>query len=366
MQRLFTAVFGSANVDDKDLWISSYERHNKRVKDTIPARQLLVLDTHLEKDTAWAKLCAFLTPSGWTCDNLPAAFPADLNENKLHKDVSLYSSNHWTPIHFTPHTDFAYASLLVDPSGKHRREHFRSFLVAVETLRQSGTVMDVVALVYGTIEDNEAKILASENIKVASVDTVGQPLEHRFEPYGIEVENEVRAKISVLRLVDYKMVLFFDIDTMFNEDADSLMINHELSHDIVAHHRTATPLGAGFMLIRPSMQAYIDIDDIASTGTFSPQMGWLQYGWIQDWIPGSEMNNKDWHFSDASTDEGLLYYYYYCLNTGRGFFAPADQWEAIYVRLTGPSRRCIAFVCHFSRVQALRTLRSQSSTAACR
>ena len=70
-------------------------------------------------------------------------------------------------------------------------------------------------------------------------------------------------------------------------------------------------MNGGFFVIQPSLQAFADLSDVASTMNFEPTYGWMEHGHIRDW--------KDWSFYGASADQGLFYFYYFCyLKEGSG------------------------------------------------
>ena len=61
---LLKPVYGSAEPDEQ-LWKAAFTRHNKAVRDAIPADQLLIMD--VGKGHGYKELCAFLGRAGGVC-----------------------------------------------------------------------------------------------------------------------------------------------------------------------------------------------------------------------------------------------------------------------------------------------------------
>ena len=155
-------VYGDAN-DNKDVWIAHYRAHNERVKDTIPADQLLVMD--ISKGDGWAQLCPFLNHTEGPCADLSSEFPRD--NTKESREARMGQRGVTRPNYDAPKgSNFAYVSMLAYPSQPDRRDYLMSFLVAAESIRQTGSSHDVVVMVYGDISDEDLELLASEHIKV--------------------------------------------------------------------------------------------------------------------------------------------------------------------------------------------------------
>ena len=354
VKRLYETVFGSANVNKRQTWIDAYIKHNDDVRSTVPAHQLLELD--VQSSDAMIKLCEFLHVHTGPCDSQHivnhggALTLLHTSEEAEEADTT----NKWQPIHFETHTQFAYVSLLANPSAADQREYFLSFLIAVESIRQSGSTHDVVALIYGEIGDREKRILEHENIKQAHVGTVGSAL-----PSSIYIPMTMgnlssatldvyRAKITMLKLLDYDMVLFLDADSILLQNIDAHFIDIvERKIEFFAFDGSRSPLNAGFMFAKPSWQAYIDIDDISSTYGFNAVSGWLDCGPIPDWrehINPLDDDDPDRHtrnwlkFHKAHAEQGLLYYYYMCYHKGIGEILHFNKWTDKFTHFMGKNK----------------------------
>ena len=154
-------VYGDAN-DNKDVWIQHYRAHNERVQQIIPAKQLLVMD--ISKGDGWEVLCGFLDHADGPCTDLTTPFPRD-NTHEA-REMRLAKAALAKPQYTADRNSrFAYVSMLAYPSEPDRRDYFMSFLVAVESIRQTGSTYDIVALLYGPISDDDMALLEAESIK---------------------------------------------------------------------------------------------------------------------------------------------------------------------------------------------------------
>ena len=67
-------------------------------------------------------------------------------------------------------------------------------------------------------------------------------------------------------------------------------------------------MNGDFFLAAPDQQTVIDFNDLTSRlyMHYDPQDGWFRHGPIRDW--------PSWRFDRAGLDQGLLYWYFFCLN----------------------------------------------------
>lgn len=157
-------VYGDAS-DNKAVWIAHYNAHNKRVKTMIPEQQLLVMD--VSRGDGWSKLCPFLNRRDGACSDVTAEFPRD---NTKESRAARMSQRGVTRPNYDAEkgSKYAYVSMLAYPSEADRRDYLMSFLVAAESIRQTGSTHDIVVMVYGSISDEDVELLALESIKVCA------------------------------------------------------------------------------------------------------------------------------------------------------------------------------------------------------
>ena len=358
VRRLLVHVFGSADVRDKSVWTQAHQNHISRVSAAIPAAQLLVLDL-TAANASWRVLCDFLAASqgpcaanasGMSLPVLQSPLLPDAAEDDFRlfaSDVHGASASKFRPITLANASTFAYAASLINISTAAQHGYFKSFLIAVRTLRSHQAKHDVVALVSGEVGAHERDVLDREHIRLVNVEPLGQPFPPgtafpRSVSNGREANVQVvwRSKLNIARLTSYKAVLFFDCDVVFVTNPDPLFEDNSMQFDLLAFDGVFTPLNAGFvMLANPSWQMYLDIDDIASTLAFEPQTGWLSHGPIAPWGLRRGAGHTDWVFVGASTDQGLLYYYFMCFRPDlRTSILPMGSHKDWFAHLSGVSK----------------------------
>jgi len=305
LQKITEMAYGTVE-DDKETWVQHFNAHNAHVQEVIPAGQLLVMD--ITKGQGWKELCQFLGRQDGQCAHPEAAFPAEnTKEDRQKMYLEKGATNQVAPI--KADSKYAYASLLAHPSLPERHDYLVSFLVAAESIRRTGSQHDIVALVYGKINAQDQDLLEQHDIVVVPVGSFGAALPHNPEAFDGFTAAIYRAKIRVLQLVQYDMVLFFDSDVVFHKNCDDLF---NTDFDFVGRAGSNSPFNAGFFLIRPSWQALMDINDISIGLNFDTKKGWNEYGPIPDWREEAKGSLTDWSFYGGSVEQGLLYYYYFC------------------------------------------------------
>ena len=347
LQHLFRTVFGTSDFRDMATWTNAFIQHNKDVQATIPASQLLVID--VDDDDSMLQLCSFLRRVDGICQPDQTVLLQTLVT--VHSEMPPVRPALYRPLHVssTP-SRFAYVCLLAHPGYKDQHGYFASFLVAVASIRKTGSTHDVIALIYGDTSPRQKDILIRENIQIVFVQGVGSAL-----PASIDIPSSVgahrpestfaiyRAKLNTLRLLDYEMVLLFDSDLVVHSNCDHLFEAYSGRYDLVAKSEKFSPLNAGFVFMKPSWQAYIDIDDISNTGAFNTSRGWLDYGPIPSWHARSE-RTVDWsRFFGAHVEQGLLYYYYFCFgraNAVRSLLYPihGSDFDGVFTHFIGRAK----------------------------
>ena len=106
--------------------------------------------------------------------------------------------------------------------------------------------------------------------------------------------------------------MFIDCDILFTKNVDHLFEN---GYNMYARPGARSPLNSGLFVATPSIQAFVDMCDIVSSGAYEPTKGWFGYGPIPDWFPHNKQIHDiktDWTFYCASSDQGMLYCYFFC------------------------------------------------------
>ena len=337
IQRLHEFVYGSRNIEEN--WMDSYQLHNEEVMAYFQQYatmddQLLVVDVASEDDP-WSTLCSFLGRNDGPCDfshfteERRAEFPRT-NTADDHKDLdttcpgealskalaqpSFSQSTTMTTAHIDPpiltsrppkKDQFAYVTLLCDPALPDQTQYIRMLLVLLENIRTYDADSDVVVMVHGTILQEQWDLLTAAGLKLVRIDTVGSvtTLKYPNQP-GDRTATCYRSKFRSLQLIHYDKILFLDSDILLRKDVKPMF---NLPGFVIADGSEA-PMNAGFFLAEPSEQAYADIYDIWRTTSYTPEKGWMDYGQFPHWRQKGNMT--DWTFWCATTDQGLLFYYY--------------------------------------------------------
>ena len=331
LAKLTETVYGSLE-NNKSLWISNYNTHNKHVMSDVPANQLLLMD--ITKGDGWSALCPFLGETSGACDpdSLSRNRPFPVSNTQGSRNAQNTAQRSAKPRADADATRNAYVSLLVSPSLGGRQK-LNSLLLAVKSIRRTGSTQDIVAMVYGTIKQQDADLLTEASIKIVRTGSVGTNLDVNMESFPISAAPAHRAKLRILQLVQYNMAMFFDPDVIFHENADYLFDDE---HDFVARKGTLSPIETTLFLIRPSWQALVDINDVALTTNFDSTSGWMEFGAITDWRYPTHVKHTDWSFYGASVEQGLLFYYYFCFRNGENAaLIDPKSWAGIATHFPG-------------------------------
>ena len=331
---LIETIYGTTD-DDRVLWLSRFYNHKSSVKRLVPEAQLLVLDVH--QGQGWAELCPFLNRFDGPCARgADTPFPQVeddsimlLTDERKHMidATEIYANKHRNV------SQYAYVALIADASNLEKRDYLMSLLVAIESLHMAGTKQDIVVLVLGDISDRDARMLRNAGTRLVMVAAIGMPLDVNPEPYGQSIAAIYRAKVRVLQLIEYEKVIFFDCDVIFQENCDDLF---KYDNEFMGRGGTIAPLNTGFFVVKPSLQAFNDLNDVAISRAFTSDNGWMDYGHIPDWHPGYENKMTNWSFYCASTDQGLYYYYFMCYRrTSATWLGHPQSWEGRIVHFAG-------------------------------
>ncbi len=145
--------------------------------------------------------------------------------------------------------------------------------------------------------------------------------------------------MRVLQLYQYQAVIFFDSDLMFVTNIDHLF---KTKHNFVGSLGHYGPLNAGFFVAHPSPQSFLDIYDIASSKSFGPR-GWFEYGPIEPWLAIDKAYRDSWTFYGRTVDQGLLYYYFFCIHKDNYMLTDLDG-SLLFQHYMGDNRKPAKYV----------------------
>jgi hypothetical protein len=321
-------AYGSNNPDDKEMWLEHFNKHNERVKQVIPANQLLVIDI-TTTTCFWRTICSFLNETKGPCAS-PDSSPAPLvhtKEKKEHErdEIVAYHSAKEFPEVNAP-SPFAYVSvitmdvkLLSTLLGRPVTDHlllFHSFIETVEALREQGVKRDVILLVYGPmlLEQSERAMLDRLHVyfhPVEGFETWTMPVSTGYHGFKADHAAYQRVKLHILRLKQYSRLLFFDPMTRLSRGCDAMLDSMHGDFSVHLGDTVKAPFDTRAFMIIPSTEVFIDLSSIAKASPlFSVQEGWLGVGGIPAWGPADDLKHN-WEFATLLPDIGLLYFYYF-------------------------------------------------------
>ena len=306
----------------------------------------------LDRGDGWSQLCAFLGRAEGPCAaDSGAPFPHEPVEHASlawgMQDQAFALHDMDNPITLTVDAEngevgmrpwlpsrFAYVMLLCNPSLPGKRGYLVEALVAARSVRMTGTAHDVVLMVLGHIAAADVELLEREHVRVVPVQAVGSALPVNYEPYGEDIAAIYRTKARVFQFVEYEAAVFIDTDVMLLRNVDDFF---HTGVQFLARAGLEAPLNTGFMVVKPSIQAMVDINDISLTHSFTPARGWMDHGPIPDWLHDNA--TADWSFYCASTDQGLFYFYFMCHQpTGAAQIVSRFDWHDRYVHFSGSNK----------------------------
>jgi len=171
-------------------------------------------------------------------------------------------------------------------------------------------------------------LLESFGVIIKKIKGVGAMVSNDPGPFDARTLAIYRAKIRALQLTEYNKILFVDLDAILLKNSDELF---EIDH-FTALSGSNSPFNAGFFVLSPSCQAFVDINDVASSDTFTVERGWNDYGPFPHWLKPNEMS--DWSFYAAHAEQGLMFYYYNCYQK-TGEMLPAGSWDEYSAHMVG-------------------------------
>ena len=326
--RLREAVYGSS-VPDKDVWIERYKAHNARVHQIIPPQQLLVMD--ITRGDGWVQLCDFLSVSYGPCaasQRLTAPFPRSNSKDKSIEQMIRLKQETQVELQQSSaqHTRYAYVSFVItSPKASLPRYVLQGLLKSIDSVRAAGSSHDIILMVLGKLSEADQLIIKAKVTRILSIRAIGRGVTQGNKKNASDSMAALRAKSRTLQLIDYERVLYFDPGHVLRHGVDTLF---NTEYHFLARSSADTPLDASVFVVKPSWQAFVDVKDIIKAGSFRPASGFMSYGPITDWRVGRAGEKTDWTFKQASGDQGLFYFYYFCFpKPGPAALVGADAWD---------------------------------------
>jgi hypothetical protein len=182
--------------------------------------------------------------------------------------------------------------------------YFVMTLVAIRSIRDAGSKSDIVLMQLGPIDPAHLEVYEAEGVRVISV--AKMPTNNFVPAEEFHADPAVYlAKLRVFQLVEYRSVVFFDVDFQFYSNPDKLM---DSSFIFLGKNGPRSPFNAGVFAVKQSLQYYNDIEDMLLSNNFNLETGWMEYG------NSKKLRTpftRGWRFHGASIDQGLIFYYFF-------------------------------------------------------
>jgi len=115
--------------------------------------------------------------------------------------------------------------------------------------------------------------------------------------------------VRAVQLAEYEKIISLDSDIL--NTADMSHFFHLPGFTIRQGY--IAPVNTGFYILPPNCEDFNIINEVASSGDWTPENGWQNFGPFPDWRDGRENEMTDWTFHSSSSDQGLIFYYYVLL-----------------------------------------------------
>jgi hypothetical protein len=276
----------------------------------------------VDEDEGYEKLCPFIQFTDGSCQTPYNHFP-HLNRAPLREE-----SNSESCVDKVAGSAprFAYVMLLGDVSQS--RDYFTAALVLAQNIRNTGTTADIVAMNFGYLKEEDRALLESFGVIIKKIKGVGTIPSNDPGPFDARTAAIYRAKIRALQLTDYTRIIFVDLDVILLQNIDHLFaIDH-----FTALSGGNSPFNAGLFVLTPSCQDFVDVNDVATSDSFTVERGWNDYGPFPHWLRQNEMS--DWSFYAAQAEQGLMHYYFNCYKKS-GEMLPIGAWDSLATHLVG-------------------------------
>ena len=308
---LYTMAFGTIDDSNPDIWLQRYNEHAEYVMAVVPASNLLVLDVTARD--AMATLCYFL---GLTISKIECQqqFSRSLRESHHILAGRLRDQINVMPLPVS-NSRFAYVTQV--GSGMDEEALVNNLIEAVNSLRQTQTVHDIV--VISSILPNSLR----QRIKDGGINNlIESPLYRVHSTHA--GSTPYFQKLWIYDLVQYERVIYFDSSIRFMENADSMF---EYDSPNTFFSSSTTPLDADLFVATPNRQVLADLVDYAESllYSFTVKDGFLAFGPITDWRQSTGVAKADWSFDRAYSDQGLLYWYFFCVRQSPAMLV---EWSA--------------------------------------
>ena len=199
---------------------------------------------------------------------------------------------------------YAYVTVLGwNPDQEQHNIYIDAVRILLASLKSSQVADFVVLMTYD--DESTKDLLESEGATVTRVDRINYGNKAaEFEPWFVDI---AFAKLRAFELTKYERIQVVDADSIvMNVGAmDELFTSYPKSKLVAEGLGTDSPLRAGWLLIEPSTDDFLSMQEIIHRGEFDSELGW-DYSELDVEYPGWEKNEEDamWTFYGAQLEQG--------------------------------------------------------------
>jgi len=204
---------------------------------------------------------------------------------------------------------YAYVLFAADPSDPTRRDFFISALLSALSIKafSNTTNADIVLMVLGDLDFEDSALINAIGMKLKRIGPIGVPVPRDHAKEDNRTLEIYRAHVRAAQLAEYEMIISLDSDILNTADMSHFF---DLPGFTIRQGYIA-PVNTGFYIFPPSCEDFNIINEVASSGEWTPERGWKDFGPFPDWRDASK--DTDWTFHSSSSDQGMIFYYYVCL-----------------------------------------------------
>jgi hypothetical protein len=203
---------------------------------------------------------------------------------------------------------FAYVTVLgFNPDRQVNKMYLDAVRILLASLKSTKVADLVVMMNY---DDEVAEnLLKSEGAIVKYASRIGYTNDAaEFKPYFVDI---ALAKLRAFELTEYVRVQVLDADSLVTDIAsmDELFTSYDDSKLVAEGLGSDSPLRAGWLMLKPSTDDFIEMQHLLERGVFTSEHGWdnldlaLEYpGWS-----GLEDNeDASWNFYGSQLEQGMF------------------------------------------------------------